>query len=235
MARSSQVLLRDFQMHAVQADRPAHRLPARRRQHASAQEGAAALRRRRKLAGRQDRQRASSTTSPPKSKWNAWPPQLPEFITVDLSGLVKGKSLHVSDLKFPAGIKAVRHGTQNPVVVSVAEPKVNAEDAAAEAAAAEAAAAAAAAHRQGQGRQGRPGQDRCCRPGRRRQEEVISRGDGRVGISLESPASAGLFRWWAVILASRRHVDGAVLAFTDGGLAVGPRPARMTWARPRPG
>jgi len=69
---------------------------------------------------------------------------LPEFISVDLGDLVKGKSLHVSDLKFPAGIKAVRHGTQNPVVVSVNEPKGNAEDAAAEAAAAEAAAAAPA-------------------------------------------------------------------------------------------
>ena len=68
---------------------------------------------------------------------------LPEFIDVDLSALVKGKSLHVSDLKFPAGIKAVRHGTQNPVVVSVNEPKVEAADAAEEAAAAAAAAAAA--------------------------------------------------------------------------------------------
>ena len=74
---------------------------------------------------------------------------LPEFIDVDLGDLVKGKSLHVSDLKFPAGIKAVRHGTQNPVVVSVNEPKVNAEDAAAEAAAAEAAAAAAPAKGKG--------------------------------------------------------------------------------------
>ena len=53
--------------------------------------------------------------------------QLPEFVAVDLSGLVKGKSLHVSDLTFPAGIKAVKHGTQNPVVVSVAEPKVEEE------------------------------------------------------------------------------------------------------------
>jgi len=69
---------------------------------------------------------------------------LPEFISVDLGDLVKGQSLHVSDLKFPAGIKAVRHGTQNPVVVSVVEPKVDAVDAAAEAAAAEAAAAAPA-------------------------------------------------------------------------------------------
>ncbi|HEX7637405.1 MAG TPA: 50S ribosomal protein L25/general stress protein Ctc [Burkholderiaceae bacterium] len=60
---------------------------------------------------------------------------LPEFISVDLGDLVKGKSLHVSDLKFPAGIKAVRHGTQNPVVVSVVEPKVEEEAPAAEAAA----------------------------------------------------------------------------------------------------
>ena len=50
--------------------------------------------------------------------------QLPEFIAVDLSGLVKGQSLHVSDLVLPAGVKAVKHGTINPVVVSVAEPKV---------------------------------------------------------------------------------------------------------------
>ncbi|MEK8031682.1 50S ribosomal protein L25/general stress protein Ctc [Ideonella sp. DXS29W] len=49
--------------------------------------------------------------------------QLPEFISVDLSGLVKGKSLHVSDLSLPAGIKAVKHGTLNPVVVAVTEPK----------------------------------------------------------------------------------------------------------------
>jgi large subunit ribosomal protein L25 len=64
---------------------------------------------------------------------------LPEFISVDLGDLVKGKSLHVSDLKFPAGIKAVRHGTQNPVVVSVVEPKVEEEAPAADAAAAPAA------------------------------------------------------------------------------------------------
>ena len=53
---------------------------------------------------------------------------LPEFINVDLSELVKGKSLHVSDLKLPAGIKAVRHGTQNPVVVAVTEAKAEEEE-----------------------------------------------------------------------------------------------------------
>jgi large subunit ribosomal protein L25 len=45
----------------------------------------------------------------------------------------------VSDLKFPAGIKAVRHGTQNPVVVAVTEPKVEEEAPAADVAAAPAA------------------------------------------------------------------------------------------------
>jgi large subunit ribosomal protein L25 len=49
--------------------------------------------------------------------------QLPEFIAVDLSGLVKGKSLHLSDLTLPAGVKAVKHGTKDPVLVTVAEAK----------------------------------------------------------------------------------------------------------------
>jgi large subunit ribosomal protein L25 len=57
--------------------------------------------------------------------------QLPEFITIDLGDLVKNQTLHVSDLKLPAGIKAVRHGTLNPVVVSVVMPKEEAEEAAA--------------------------------------------------------------------------------------------------------
>jgi large subunit ribosomal protein L25 len=56
--------------------------------------------------------------------------QLPEFINIDLSGLVKNQSLHVSDLKLPEGIKAVRHGTRNPVVVAVTTPKEEAEEAA---------------------------------------------------------------------------------------------------------
>jgi large subunit ribosomal protein L25 len=56
--------------------------------------------------------------------------QLPEFVTIDLSELVKGQSLHVSDLKLPDGLKAVRHGTLNPVVVAVTLPKEEAEEAA---------------------------------------------------------------------------------------------------------
>ena len=56
--------------------------------------------------------------------------QLPEFVTIDLSGLVKGTSLHASDLKLPEGIKAVKHGTQNPVIVAVTVPKIEEEVAA---------------------------------------------------------------------------------------------------------
>jgi large subunit ribosomal protein L25 len=53
--------------------------------------------------------------------------QLPEFVDIDLSGLVKGQSLHASDLKLPAGIKAVKHGTLDPVIVSVTVPKAEEE------------------------------------------------------------------------------------------------------------
>ena len=52
---------------------------------------------------------------------------LPEFISVDLSNLVRGKSLHVSDIVAPEGAKIVRHGSLNPVIVAVAEPKAEEE------------------------------------------------------------------------------------------------------------
>ncbi|HEX6018735.1 MAG TPA: 50S ribosomal protein L25/general stress protein Ctc [Burkholderiaceae bacterium] len=74
--------------------------------------------------------------------------QLPEFIGVDLSGLAKGQSLHVSDIVPPAGVRIVRHGTLNPVIVAVTLPKAEEEEVAeagAEVAAAAAAAAPAAA------------------------------------------------------------------------------------------
>ncbi len=44
--------------------------------------------------------------------------QLPEFITVDLGGLTKGQSLHVSDIQLGAGVKVVTHGKPNPVIAS---------------------------------------------------------------------------------------------------------------------
>jgi large subunit ribosomal protein L25 len=48
--------------------------------------------------------------------------QLPEFIEVDLSGLTLGHSLHVNDLKVPAGIKVVVHGKPNPAVATAVAP-----------------------------------------------------------------------------------------------------------------
>ena len=69
------------------------------------------------------------------------PTDLPEFIKVDLSGLKKGKSLHVTDVVLPKGVTAVKHGSNNPVVVSV----VLIAGAVVEAPAADAAAAAAPA------------------------------------------------------------------------------------------
>jgi large subunit ribosomal protein L25 len=65
------------------------------------------------------------------------PKELPEFIAVDLSGLVKGKSLHASDIALPKGVTAVIHGKNNPVLVSVVAPKAEAEAPAAAAPAAD--------------------------------------------------------------------------------------------------
>ena len=70
------------------------------------------------------------------------PADLPEFIAVDLTGLKKGTSLFLSDIKLPNGVKAVVKGRENPVVVSVV---TSAAEASAEAAADAAAAAPAAA------------------------------------------------------------------------------------------
>ena len=53
--------------------------------------------------------------------------QLPEFITIDLGHLVKGQSIHANDLKLPDGIKAVKHGSLNPVIVSANPPRLEEE------------------------------------------------------------------------------------------------------------
>lgn len=71
------------------------------------------------------------------------PADLPEFIEVDLSGLKKGMTLHLNDIKLPKGVKAVTHGKPNPVLVSVVTTA--AEESAADAAEAAPAAAAPAA------------------------------------------------------------------------------------------
>jgi large subunit ribosomal protein L25 len=62
------------------------------------------------------------------------PGNLPEFIEVDLANLESGHSIHVADLKLPAGVEPVAHlKAENPAVVGITPPKggVAAEEAAA--------------------------------------------------------------------------------------------------------
>ena len=73
---------------------------------------------------------------------SCFPADLPEFIEVDLSGLKKGMSLHLSEITLPKGVNAVTHGKKDPVVVSVA--LVGGEEPAEAAVVAEGAAPAAA-------------------------------------------------------------------------------------------
>lgn len=47
------------------------------------------------------------------------PADLPEFIEVDLKDLQADQSVHVSQLKLPAGVEIVHHGDGDPVVVTV--------------------------------------------------------------------------------------------------------------------
>ncbi|MFT3907551.1 MAG: 50S ribosomal protein L25/general stress protein Ctc [Steroidobacteraceae bacterium] len=77
------------------------------------------------------------------------PKDLPEFVEVDMSGMSLNDTVHLADLKLPAGVTVpvLQHGL-NPPVVSIhspraAEPEPTAEAAATDAAAAPAAGAAA--------------------------------------------------------------------------------------------
>lgn len=73
------------------------------------------------------------------------PKDLPEFIEVDLSGLDTAHSLHVSGVKLPAGVTAVKHRTVDPVIATAVVPKAAAETEETVAAADESAAGAAGA------------------------------------------------------------------------------------------
>ena len=46
------------------------------------------------------------------------PKDLPEFILVDLKELSTGHSIHLKDIAFPAGVRVITHGNDNPVVVT---------------------------------------------------------------------------------------------------------------------
>jgi large subunit ribosomal protein L25 len=47
------------------------------------------------------------------------PKDLPSFIEVDLKDLASGHSMHVSQLKLPAGVEVVLHKGEDPVVATV--------------------------------------------------------------------------------------------------------------------
>ncbi|MDP1651247.1 MAG: 50S ribosomal protein L25/general stress protein Ctc [Rhodocyclaceae bacterium] len=47
------------------------------------------------------------------------PKDLPGFIEVDLKELAAGQSLHMSQVKLPAGVQVVHHGEGDPVVVAI--------------------------------------------------------------------------------------------------------------------
>ncbi|CAN5220043.1 hypothetical protein BH11PSE11_BH11PSE11_09910 [soil metagenome] len=66
------------------------------------------------------------------------PKDLPEFVEVDLAALEVGHSIHLSDLKLPAGVTAVAHG--NPTIATASIPAGKVEEAATAAPAAAAAA-----------------------------------------------------------------------------------------------
>ena len=46
------------------------------------------------------------------------PKDLPEFVEVDLSALESGSSVHLSQVKLPAGVELVTHGEGDPVVAT---------------------------------------------------------------------------------------------------------------------
>ncbi len=64
------------------------------------------------------------------------PQDLPAFIEVDLKDLKAGQTIHVSQLAMPKGVKAVVHGSDDPVVVVITAKKAATEAAEGEAPAA---------------------------------------------------------------------------------------------------
>ena len=47
------------------------------------------------------------------------PQDLPEFIEVDLGAMNIGDNVHASQVKLPAGVALVKHGDEDPIVVSI--------------------------------------------------------------------------------------------------------------------
>ncbi len=140
---AGQVLLRDYQMHAfkpivmhvdfqrVDASQKLHKkVPL----HFEGQENAPAV----KLSG------AIVSHIMTEIDIKCLPKDLPEFIAVDLSQLKVGETLHISQLKLPAGVEAVHHGSEDPAVATAVLPRGAKEEESVEAAPAAAAVPATA-------------------------------------------------------------------------------------------
>jgi len=114
--KSEKVLLRDFQTHAYkqqilhidfQRVDATHKIHVRVPLHFHGEENSPAI----KLSG------GLISHVITELDITCLPGNLPEFISVDLSGLEAGKSIHVSDIALPEGVTPVSH--ENPVVVTV--------------------------------------------------------------------------------------------------------------------
>ena len=55
------------------------------------------------------------------------PGDLPQFIEVDLSKMIGGSSLHLSEITLPRGVKHVTHGAEEDLVLASALPKPGAD------------------------------------------------------------------------------------------------------------
>jgi large subunit ribosomal protein L25 len=115
--KTQQVLLRDFQMHAykqlvlhvdfqrVDASQPIHTKVALHFVNADVSPAV-------KLSG------AVVSHVLNELEISCLPGKLPEFITVDLSKLEAGGSVHVSDLTLPEGVTVIAHGQDQTVATS---------------------------------------------------------------------------------------------------------------------
>jgi large subunit ribosomal protein L25 len=115
--QTQQVLLRDFQMHAYkqlvlhvdfQRVDAAQKLTTKVALHFVNAETSPAV----KLSG------AIVSHVLNELEVSCLPSQLPEFITVDLSNLEAGASIHVSQLTLPEGVTVVAHGQDQTVATS---------------------------------------------------------------------------------------------------------------------
>jgi large subunit ribosomal protein L25 len=126
--RSERVLLRDFQMHPYrqivlhvdfQRVDDKQRLHMRVPLHFTGAENSPAV----KLSA------AILSHVRSEVEVSCLPRDLPEFISVDLSGLTPQQNVHLSDIQLPQGVTLARRGKEDPVIVTVSIPAAAQEEA----------------------------------------------------------------------------------------------------------